>query len=245
MPQIGRESRPTTGRPARVAPRVRALVGPIAVPAVKVEQQVHFARHRVIEIRRRALDRGLDDGRGAAGSRPGAEEARGGGLDEDGLLGLVLHEAEEVGAVGVEGEDCQVYYVGGGLVDVGLWGGECLEVGGVGIADLGVGGRACVFCVRGGIEFGGPEDHVLRFGEIVSLSRPGTWLRVVCSVPFAGSQIASGAHTMPAVESSTVTSLSLTQFTRSLLSQTNIPLEPVRCAASQEVCDRDELSPAP
>jgi hypothetical protein len=55
-------------------------------------------------------------------------------------------------------------------------------------------------------------------------------------MPFAGSQIASGAHTMPAVASSTTTSLSFPQLIRSVLSQTKIPLEPVRCAASHVVC---------
>ena len=53
---------------------------------------------------------------------------------------------------------------------------------------------------------------------------------------FSGSQIASGAHTMPAVASSTMTRRSFTQLTRSELSQTKIPLEPVRTAAFQLVC---------
>lgn len=55
-------------------------------------------------------------------------------------------------------------------------------------------------------------------------------------MPFAGSQIASGAQTMPAVASSTTTSLSFPQLTKSVLSHTKIPLEPVRCAASHVVC---------
>ena len=62
-------------------------------------------------------------------------------------------------------------------------------------------------------------------------------------MPFAGSQIASGAQTMPAVASSTTTSLSFPQLTRSVLSQTKMPLDPVRCAASHVVCS-DVRSPA-
>lgn len=56
------------------------------------------------------------------------------------------------------------------------------------------------------------------------------------TVPLAGSQIASGAQTMPAVASSTTTNLSLTQFMRSVLSHMKMPLDPVRCAASHVVC---------
>jgi len=52
----------------------------------------------------------------------------------------------------------------------------------------------------------------------------------------SGSQMASGAHTMPAVASSTTTRRSFTQLTRSVLSQTKMPLEPVRTAAFQLVC---------
>lgn len=142
MPKVSREVRPVTRRPPRIALRVRALVRPVSVAAVEVEQQVHLSGDGVIEVRGGALDAALDGGAGAAGTRPGAEEARSRDLGEDGLASLVLHEAQEglvVAAVGGrKGEDGQVDDVGGGVVDVALWGCEVLEVGCVGVADLGV-----------------------------------------------------------------------------------------------------------
>lgn len=50
-----------------------------------------------------------------------------------------------------------------------------------------------------------------------------------------GSQMASGAQTMPAVSSSTMTNRSLVQLRRSVLSQTKMPREPVLCEADQDV----------
>ena len=71
--------------------------------------------------------------------------------------------------------------------------------------------------------------------EGVNQQKDPTQFRTALFIPFAGSQIASGAQTMPAVASSTVTSLSFPQLMRSVLSQTKIPLDPVRCAASHDV----------
>lgn len=142
MSQVSREVRPITRRPRGVTLGVRALVGPVAVSAVKVEQEVDLAGGGVVEVSGRPLDAALDGGAGAAGAGPGAEEARGGDLDEDRLAGLVLHEAQEsliaTSVGGREREDGEVDYVGGGVVDVGLGRCEGLEVGCVGVADLGV-----------------------------------------------------------------------------------------------------------
>jgi hypothetical protein len=77
--------------------------------------------------------------------------------------------------------------------------------------------QRCVFC--------GSSRRENRKGEVGDGER----------VPFVGSQMASGAQTMPAEASSTVTSLSLVQLTRSVLSQTKIPREPFRWATSHVV----------
>jgi len=115
---------------------------------------VHLAVGQVVEVGRRALDAGLDGGRGAPGARPGPEEARGRDLAEDSLCGLVLHEAHVGLAVGGrEGHDVQVDYVGGRLVDVRLWRGEGLEVGRVGVADLDDAGVSLMAGVGAGVLF--------------------------------------------------------------------------------------------
>lgn len=106
MPQIRRKPRPTARCPPAVTPRVPTLVRPIPVGAVKVQQQMRPARDRVVPVRGGALDARLDHGRVAAGPGPRTEEPRGGDLDEDGLFGFVLHEAEEgVGGGAVDGQN--------------------------------------------------------------------------------------------------------------------------------------------
>jgi hypothetical protein len=134
-----------------------------------------------------------------------------------------------------------------------LRGGEGLEVACVGVADADVGGGAGVARVGGGVlsremsdGFRGGGDRVvwddgqtwMPSGRGIALLQSAFtvdgWLPDV--MPFSGSQMASGAQTMPAVASSTTTSLSFPQLMRSVLSQTKIPLEPVRCAASHDVC---------
>ena len=150
MPQIRRKRRPTARRPPAIAPRIPTLVRPIPVGAVKVQQQMRPARDRVVPVRGGALDARLDHGRVAAGPGPRAEEPRGGDLDEDGLFGFVLHEAEEgVGVCAVHGQDGQVDYVGRGFVDEGLRGREGFEVACVGVSDADVGGGAGVAGVGG------------------------------------------------------------------------------------------------
>ncbi len=149
MSQILGERRPITRRPAGITPWIGALIRAIAVGAIKVQQQMHLASDRIVPVRRRALDAGLDDGGVASGPRPRPEEARVRGFHKDRLLGLVLHEAQEGRAV--DGHDGQVDDVGGRLVDEGLWCREGLEVAGVRVADADVGGGARVPGVGGWI----------------------------------------------------------------------------------------------
>lgn len=200
-----------------------------------------LARNLVIPVRRRTLDAAGDNSRATAGTGPGTKQTRGGDLDEDGLEGLVLEEAHKGLAVGAGREDVEVDDVGGGLVDVGLRGGEGLEVRGVGVADHDGAGAAGVARVRGGVLF----TPLVSF-PIVSERKKKSIVKVVRRLtnleaqwtrywPLAASHMASGAHTMPALEFSTTTSLSLLQLTRSVLSQTKMPLDPCLWAASQVV----------
>ena len=157
MPQIPRKRAPITRRPPAVTPRPVARKRPVPIRAVKVQQQMRLPGDRVIPKRRGPLHAALDDGAVAPRAGPLAKEPRAGRLDEDGLAGLVLHEAEEggrvVGAVVVEREEGEVDDVGRGFVDVGLGRGEGFEVAGVGVADADVGGGAGVARVGGWVLF--------------------------------------------------------------------------------------------
>ena len=95
MPQVAGKPGTAAGDPGGVVPGLGALVGSVAVAAVEVEEEVDLAaRGRVVvEVGGGAFDARLDDGVGASGAGPVAEEARGGGFDEDGLPGLVFDEA--------------------------------------------------------------------------------------------------------------------------------------------------------
>lgn len=166
MPQATGPAPSATSRPSSASLPIHCwrftLIRPVSVATVEVQQQPNFPWIEVIHIRSRTLDTLLYHGAGTALSCPSPEETSGGAFDEDGLGGFIFHEPEEGVWRGWRiGEDSEVDYVGGRLVDVGLGRGEGAEVGCVGVADSGVGWGACVPCVTCGVEFGSPEDHVL------------------------------------------------------------------------------------
>lgn len=160
MPQILRPRTRATRRPPP-ATNIRTLIGSVSIPTVKVQQQMRLSIHLIIPVHRRSLDAARDRSRRASGAGPGAKQTRGRHLREDGLCGLVFHEAR-VGIV-TEGEDVEVDNVGGGFVDVVVWCAEGFEVAGVGVTNADRGWRARVLRVACGVEFGGPMDEVLLF----------------------------------------------------------------------------------
>lgn len=132
MPQPPREVRSASISPAAVAPRIRSSDRRIAIAAVVVNQQVDLARDLVIPVGCGALSLRADVGAVATRAGPGAVQARRRVLHEDILERFVLEEAEVgVWLAASVGQDVEVDDVRWGLVDVGCWGAECLEVAGV------------------------------------------------------------------------------------------------------------------
>lgn len=117
MPQICRPAAPSTRNPPAVTPRICALVRPVPIPAIMIQQQVYLFLIHVIQVRRWPLHAALNNRIVASGSCPGAEEAVGGDFGEDCLFGFVFHKADEVFPGGVEREESQVDDVGRGFVD--------------------------------------------------------------------------------------------------------------------------------
>ena len=168
MSKVGGPGASRAGGPGIAVVRgIHAFVRSIPIGAIMVQQQVYFLGICIVPVRRRPLDTALDDSVTATGSRPAPKQTRRRDLNKDGLLCLVLHEAQKVvlrwtGRV-VEGKEVQIDYVGRCLVDECLRGRKGLEVGRVGISDADVGRRAGVTRIGGGIKLGGPMNKILAY----------------------------------------------------------------------------------
>lgn len=150
MPPHRRETSPIRLRPP-ICRQIPINERPIPVTPVIIQQQIRPTRVLIVQITRRPLRPLPYNAIGPTRPRPRSEQAGRGRLVEDAGRGLVLYEAPVVLPGSVEGEDVEVDDGGGGVVYQCLRGSEGLEVGGVGVADYGVGRGAGAGGVGGGV----------------------------------------------------------------------------------------------
>lgn len=135
MPQVGWEPGPTAGGPG-VPLGIRAFIWSISIAAVEVQENMDFGVVLVVPVCSRTFNTRGDDTAASSSSRPGPKETSRRVLQEDGLGGLVLHEAQITLPFRIEREDIEVDDVGRRVVDIGLRCTKGLEVACVGIPDL-------------------------------------------------------------------------------------------------------------